>query len=129
MIEGVWVISVETVLPVATMLRQGLVDVSLAKNATVGQKDKMELVYDYLTGTGFRLRVESIVEAFQTLAEDQEKEERAMLRQWAKRRTLTARALTSTVGLYGDLQGIAGKSITEIASLELPALTTGEDDD
>ena len=29
--------------------------------------------------------------------------------------------MNATVGMYGDLQGIAGKSLQEIASLELPA--------
>ena len=28
----------------------------------------------------------------------------------------------ATVGMYGDLQGIAGKSLQEIEGLELPAL-------
>ena len=30
----------------------------------------------------------------------------------------------STVGMYGDLQGIAGKSLQEIEGLEFPALGT-----
>ena len=33
-----------------------------------------------------------------------------------------ARVMSSTVGMYGDLQGIAGKSIQEIEGLELKAL-------
>lgn len=35
------------------------------------------------------------------------------------------RVMQSTVGMYGDLQGIAGKSLREIEGLSLPAL---EDD-
>ena len=31
-------------------------------------------------------------------------------------------ATIATVGMYGDLQGIAGKSVQEIEGLELPAL-------
>ncbi len=30
--------------------------------------------------------------------------------------------MNSTVGMYGDLQGIAGKSLQDIEGLELPAL-------
>jgi hypothetical protein len=31
--------------------------------------------------------------------------------------------MQATVGMYGDLQGIAGKSLQEIEGLSLPALT------
>ena len=37
------------------------------------------------------------------------------------------RAMGATVGMYGDLQGIAGKSLQEIEGLELTAL--GFDDE
>jgi hypothetical protein len=32
------------------------------------------------------------------------------------------------VGMYGDLQGIAGKSLQEIDGLEFPALEAGNSD-
>lgn len=32
------------------------------------------------------------------------------------------RVMGATVGMYGDLQGITGKSLQEIERLELPAL-------
>jgi hypothetical protein len=35
--------------------------------------------------------------------------------------------MNATVGMYGDLQGIAGKSLQEIEGLEMKAL--GVDDD
>ena len=35
------------------------------------------------------------------------------------------RAMGATVGMYGDLQGIAGKSLQEIEGLSLPAIEDG----
>lgn len=39
-----------------------------------------------------------------------------------KREEQIERVMGATVGMYGDLQGIAGKSLQEIEGLELPAL-------
>ncbi len=44
------------------------------------------------------------------------------MKQWAKREQQIEGVMGATVGLYGDLQGIAGKSLQEIESLELRAL-------
>ncbi len=37
--------------------------------------------------------------------------------------------MQATVGMYGDLQGIAGKSLQEIEGLELQALEAPKDED
>jgi len=62
------------------------------------------------------------VEAFSTMQEDLDKERNVIMRQWAKRDTQIERVMGATVGMYGDLQGIAGKSLQEIKGLELHAL-------
>ena len=49
------------------------------------------------------------------------------MKQWAKREKQIERVMGATVGMYGDLQGIASKSLHEIEGLELKAL--GVDDD
>ncbi|NOT82474.1 MAG: DUF2130 domain-containing protein, partial [Gallionella sp.] len=67
-------------------------------------------------------RVEAIVEAFSTMQEDLSAEKKAIQRQWAKREIQIDKVMQSTVGMYGDLQGIAGKSLQEIEGLELAIL-------
>jgi len=62
------------------------------------------------------------VEAFSTMQEDLDKERKVIMRQWAKRDAQIERVMNATVGMYGDLQGIAGKSLQEIKGLELNAL-------
>jgi hypothetical protein len=49
------------------------------------------------------------------------------MKQWAKRQSQIERVMNATIGMYGDLQGIAGKSLHEIEGLEMRAL--GLDDD
>ena len=121
-VDGVWVAHPRAALPVATILRHTLLQVSLARQASEGQQTKTEMVYQYLTGPRFRQRVEAIVEAFSTMQEDLDKERKAIMKQWAKREEQIERVMGATVGMYGDLQGIAGKSLQEIEGLELPAL-------
>jgi hypothetical protein len=66
--------------------------------------------------------VQAIVEAFSSMNEDLDKEKKAITKQWAKREEQIDRVMQATVGMYGDLQGIAGKSLKEIEGLELLAL-------
>ena len=122
MVDGVWVTHPRALVPVATILRHTLLQVNMARQVSEGQQTKTEMVYQYLTGPRFRQRVEAIVEAFSTMQEDLDRERKVIMKQWAKREEQIERVMGATVGMYGDLQGIAGKSLQEIEGLELPAL-------
>lgn len=126
LIDGVWVIPPAVALPVAVMLRQSLLEVAMSRVAAEGQQSKMEMIYGYLTGPRFRQRVQAIVEAFSSMKEDLDKEKKAITRQWAKRDEQIERVMQATVGMYGDMQGIAGKTLQEIEGLELKSLGEGE---
>jgi hypothetical protein len=117
-IEGVWIADPKVMLPVAFSLRQTLIEVATARQASEGQQTKMEMVYGYLTGPRFRQRVQAIVEAFSSMKEDLDREKKTIIRQWAKREEQIDRVMQATVGMYGDLQGIAGKTLQEIEGLE-----------
>jgi hypothetical protein len=86
----------------------------------------MEVLYNYLSGTQFRNRVETIVTAFSQQQIDLQAERRAMEKIWRKRSQELERVIENTAGFYGDLQGIMGASLANIQSLELP---TGEEGD
>ena len=122
LIDGVWITSPRAAIPVAMMLRQGLLQISQTRALSDGVQTKTEMVYQYLTGPRFRQRVEAIVEAFSSMQDDLDKERKVIMKQWAKRQEQIERVMGATVGMYGDLQGIAGKSLQEIEGLELSAL-------
>lgn len=121
-IDGVWIAHPRYVLPVAVALRQTLIEVSSSRTAREGQETKMELVYSYLTGPNFRHRIEAIVERFTEMQDDLNRERKAMTRLWAKREAQIQGVVATTVGMYGDLQGIAGRAMQEIPALEIPLL-------
>jgi hypothetical protein len=121
-VDGVWVADPKVALPVAMSLRQSLIEVATARQASEGQQTKMEMVYGYLTGPRFRQRVQAIVEAFSSMKRDLDAEKKAITRQWAKRDEQIDRVMQATVGMYGDLQGIAGKTLQEIEGLEFQGM-------
>ncbi|RPJ30495.1 MAG: DUF2130 domain-containing protein [Planctomycetaceae bacterium] len=123
-VDGVWVVSWACIHPVAIALREGLVAVAKNRRALEGQHGKMELVYDYLIGQEFYNRVSGIVEAFITMRQDLEAERRVLIARWKKREKQLDRVLFSTSGLYGDLQGIIGRSLPEIKGMSLIDLGT-----
>lgn len=119
-IEGVWVTGYKSMGPLTHALRHTLLEVSSARRANEGMQTKAETLYAYMIGPRFKQRVGAIIEAFSILQEDLDKERKAVTRMWAKRQEQIDRVMQSTVGMYGDLQGIAGKSLPQIRELELP---------
>ena len=81
------------------------------------QTEEMELIYQYLTGPRLRRRIEAVVESVSNMQTDLERERKAMTRLRAKREEQIRGVIESTVGMYGDLQGIAGKTLEEIDGL------------
>jgi hypothetical protein len=122
LIEGVWVTGTRSAIPIAVALRQSLIELSAARQAHEGQQTKMEMVYQYLTGPRFRHRIEAIVEKFSDMQADLDKERKTMTRTWAKREAQIRGVIESTVGMYGDLQGIAGRALPEIDSIDTLSL-------
>ena len=118
-VDGVWVTNVACAPGLAIALRLGILAAWAARTAAEGRSEKMEVLYDYLTGHEFHQRVEGMVEAFQSMREDLESEKAAMARLWKKREKEISRVLSSAGAMVGDLQGILGQALPRIESLEL----------
>ncbi|HZL36819.1 MAG TPA: DUF2130 domain-containing protein [Tepidisphaeraceae bacterium] len=119
-LDGVWVSTLPLAVPLAMALRAGLVETSTARCASEGQQTKMAILYQYLTGPQFKQRVQAIFEGFKALKDDLESEKRATLRRWATKEKQLELVMLATTGMYGDLQGIAGKTLPEIEGLDVP---------
>jgi hypothetical protein len=77
----------------------------------------MEVIYNYLSGSEFKQRVEAIVEAFIGMQQDLLEERRVTERRWAKREKQIQKVISNTSGMYGDLQGLIGPSLQDIPAL------------
>ncbi|MFN3531641.1 MAG: DUF2130 domain-containing protein [Candidatus Brocadia sp.] len=118
-IEGVWVTSYGLSIALASVLRTSLIELAQHKLSVVGKSEKMEVLYNYLSGPEFRQRIEAIVESFKSMKEDLDQEKRAMIKIWAKREKQIEKIVNNTLGMYGDMEGIIGASLPQIRSLEL----------
>ena len=118
-IEGVWVCSPSSAIPLVSALREQLIAVNFAQCAGEGKDEKMEMMFSYLSGDEFRQRVEALVETFESMHLQLHRERRAMERLWKERDKQIQRIVTNTTGMYGDIRGIIGNSVQEIKALEL----------
>jgi len=126
-VDGVWVAAPKYMIPLALTLRAALIDLALVRGTVAGQQTKTELLYAYLTGARFRHRVQAIVEKWEALQDDLNKERKFLTKQWAKRDAEIQGAIAATVGIYGDVQGIAGQVMPDIEGLDAPRLTADPD--
>src|SRR5581483_10525177 len=117
--DGVWITGLNNFLDLAWALRYSLISVYHERSSSKGKDEKMKILYEYLTGNEFRLRVEGIVESFTNLQEELEREKRWFNVKWARQEKEIRKVLDHTHGMYGDLQSVIGKSLPEIKTLEI----------
>ncbi len=118
-IDGVWVCGVANALALVSALREQLIQLNYARLSAKGKDEKMEMMFQYLTGDEFRQRIETIVSAFDTMQLQIIKERRAMEKQWREREKQIERIMLNTTGMHADVKGIFGNSVQEVKALEL----------
>jgi hypothetical protein len=126
--DGVLVTDFACAASLAAVLRANLCQLAQARNAAVNKEEKLELLYQYLSGVEFRQRVEAVVEAFTAMRHDLEQERRAAERLWAKRGRQIDAVTLNVAAMYGDLQGLV-PALPSIARLELPEANFDSDGD
>ncbi|EDK72840.1 conserved hypothetical protein [candidate division TM7 genomosp. GTL1] len=123
--DGIWVASFREFIGLTIAMRNAIIRIAETKRSEENKGEKMQLLYNYLTGTEFRQQIEAIVEGFMSMKQSISRERIQMEKLWKEREKQLERVLISTSGLYGSIKGIAGASIQDIPLLEGPAI---EDD-
>ena len=118
--NGIWICSFDDYKALVPILRQGLIRVGEAIQSQVNRTDKLNMLYNYLTGNDFKMQIEAIVEGFKQMQEDLQKEKIAMNRIWSQREKVIEKVLINTSQFYGSVKGIAGSAIPMISVLDLP---------
>lgn len=122
--KGVWISKYNFVIGLACSLRINLIQLTMAKRALNGKKEKTDILYDYLTGTEFRLRVEAIIEAFSNMQNEIEKEKRYFSNKWARDEKNIRQVIDNTYGMHGDLKSIMGAALPQVKGIESAVLET-----
>lgn len=115
--DDVWICDVKMALALAMALRINLQNIACERAMSIGKDEKMEALYSYISGVEFQQRVKAIIEAFSTMQDGVKKERLAYEKIWSEREKQIQKVLTNTVGMYGDLSGLA--PLPQIKMLEL----------
>lgn len=119
--NGVWVGSFDSIVGLAMILRQSLIEITSIKASLVGREEKKEILWNYLTSIEFRQRIEAVYDAYTQLMDDLRREKDWFRKKWAKQEKNIEKVAENILGVHGDLQAIVGRSLPEIEQLaQLP---------
>ncbi|MCX6141347.1 MAG: DUF2130 domain-containing protein [Candidatus Kapabacteria bacterium] len=121
-INGVWVCTFAEFKSLCVVLRDMVVRVSTAVVSQENKGDKMTMLYDYLMSSEFRMSVENVMDAYEHMKSDLDRERNAMEKLWKQRERQIERMRLSMSHVMGSIQGIAGKDLGPVRSFELPSV-------
>jgi len=126
--DGVWVTDYKSLKGLATALRQGLIEVARQKLITTGQDSIKDVLYRYITGQEFKMRIRAVVEAFQRMNDELDKEKRSMTRIWNSREKQIETVIENVAGIHGSIEGLVGgqKALPEVETLSLDTIAEEE---
>lgn len=117
--DDIWVTDPKSAIALVHVLRCLLQEVAIARGHRDGAKEKMEVLYTYLTGNEFRQRVSSVIDAFKAMHSDLQAEKRALTKHWSKREKHITAVIEDMACMVGDVQAISGNALKDIPALEL----------
>ena len=116
--DGVWLCTFKELFGMASALRNAIIQIAETKRSEENKGEKMQMLYNYLTGLEFRQQIEAIVEGFISIKNSISRERIQMEKMWKEREKQLDKVLLSTSGMYGSVKGIAGASVQNIPLLE-----------
>ena len=116
--DGIWICNFSEVISIACIIRSGIFKVFDIQKKEENKGEKMQMLYDYLTGLEFRGQVEAIAEGFLSMKNSITRERMQMEKIWKEREKQLEKVLINTSSLFGSVKGIAGTSIANIPLLD-----------
>ncbi len=110
-VDDVWVCAFSHAVPMARLLRTGMLETAAARKSLENVQDKMNMLYRYLASGEFRSRAETVARVWDKMLDNLCEERKAMEKLWAERERLLRMASAGMQGLQSDLQAIAGAEI------------------
>lgn len=106
--EGVWICSFAEVKAVASVLRDSIIKVYQAQKKQENKGDKMQMIYDYVTGNEFKEQLKAVVEGFTSMRESINQERIQMEKLWKAREKHLDKILLNATYITGSIEGISG---------------------
>lgn len=117
--NGIWLVRPELVRALAEALRTVLIESQRQRSISVGRDESLEALYNYVTSAAFAQKLRAVVNTYQQMREDLDKEKAAMARLWKKREAQIERASSNMLGLCGELQGVSENALPQLDDIGL----------
>ena len=117
-LDGVWISDYASVSSLATALRIGLISAAREKLLSEHQDTVKDVIYRYVTGQEFTMKIRAITDSFARMKEELDRERRAMEKHWKYREKQIETVLTNVAGIQGSLQGCLGAKSLPDTGLE-----------
>lgn len=119
--DGIWVCHFPDFNSLALIIREFVLRAYCMLSVNKRKNDKMELLYDYLTGDEFRMHIETIFRKFAEMKLQFDKEKGDFSKMFKKREELLNAMIKSTADICLSIKQITGKELPEES---LPGLLT-----
>ncbi|HOZ85839.1 MAG TPA: DUF2130 domain-containing protein [Niabella sp.] len=106
--DGVWICTFAEVRAVAAVLRDRIIKVYQAHKKQENRGDKMQMIYDYVTGNEFKEQLKAVVEGFTSMRESINQERIQMEKLWKSREKHLDKILLNATHITGSIEGISG---------------------
>jgi hypothetical protein len=107
--NGVWVCSFSEVKALTEVLRHNIIKIFQAARTQQNKGDKMQLLYDYLTGSEFSEQWRAVREGFSSMKMSIQRERDMMEKLWKAREKQLEKVLLNAAHIKGSVEGIAGQ--------------------
>ena len=119
LINKIWITDFKSFINLGYALRFGIIEIAKQREAMTNRTEKMEILYEYLTSNAFKHRIEMLIETFDNMRKDLEKEKSSIQLIWAKREQQINKVSTATSMMWGDLTELIGSTLHTIERFEL----------
>ncbi len=117
-IDGIWICSFTEFKSISFLLRYTMIRIGEVAASQQNKGNKMQILYDYLTGNEFRQKIEAICESFEEMNTDLLKDKKQAIASFSRREKQILKVMENTAALYGDVRGIAGGAVQVVEALE-----------
>lgn len=125
--QGVYICTFIEAKSLVTVLRNAILKIAEVKNIQENKGDKMNAIYNYVTGQEFRRGLQMMRENFRNLQTQLDKEKEDFEKNWQKKRKMIQTIIDNSSHVSGSIEGIAGGDSVDLNLLEDSGTSNGEE--
>lgn len=118
--DGVWLVKPIDVLAMARLMRDGIIRANNIKVLAEHKDSVQGAVYEFVTSTQFRNRIENIGRQYRALDVEINKTKDVMNSHWATQRKLIDQLIENTQGVLGDVSAFMLTEGSDVPELDSP---------